>query len=211
MYHRDLTEFRSVATRTGGTWFASRLSDACSRFDRLLKPSGMEFPCQPRTSWRPRSRDPAALLLFLTFAPARCPYRCSSIKNYALLLTYTPQEVPVYLLGLAHLPYGIVAVVTSFRSVIGLDLIRIDICYDSAPGLQGRRRYINIRRAQWGTTPHAGSGGVETPTTKVRGPARTPCPLSSPALALRITRAQCHPHATWRPLPLLLLVPMPSS
>ena len=73
----------------------------------------------------------------------------------------------MYLLGLAHLRYGIVAVVTSFRSVIGLDLIRIDICYDSAPGLQGRRRYINIQRAEWGTTPHAGSGGVETPTVKV--------------------------------------------
>ena len=82
----------------------------------------------------------------------------------------------MYLLGLAHLPYGIVAVVTSFRSVIGLDLIRIDICYDSAPGLQGRRRYINIQRAEWGTTPHAGSGGVETLTIKVCGPARTRVP-----------------------------------
>ena len=39
--------------------------------------------------------------------------------------------------------------------------------YDSAPGLQGRRRYINIQRTEWGTTPHAGSGGVETPTVKV--------------------------------------------
>ena len=37
----------------------------------------------------------------------------------------------------------------------------------SAPGLQGRRRYINIRRAEWGTTPYAGSGGVEAPTHKV--------------------------------------------
>ena len=51
-----------------------------------------------------------------------------------------------------------------------MDLIRTDICYDSAPGLQGRRCYISIQRAEWGTTPHAGSGGVETPTIKVRGP-----------------------------------------
>ena len=34
----------------------------------------------------------------------------------------------------------------------------------SAPGLQGRRRYINIQRTEWGTTPRAGSGGVETLT-----------------------------------------------
>ena len=117
----------------------------------------------------------------------------------------------MYLLGLAHLPYGIVAVVTSFRSVIGLDLIRIDICYDSAPGLQGRRRYINIQRAEWGTTPHAGSGGVETPTIKVRGPARTPFPLSLLLPSLYASCAKGHPYATWRPLLLLLLVPMPSS
>ena len=26
----------------------------------------------------------------------------------------------------------------------------------SAPGLQGRRRYTNIQRAEWGTTPHSG-------------------------------------------------------
>ena len=76
---------------------------------------------------RTRSRDPDALLLILTFAPARWLYRCPSTNICALLLTSTPQEVPVYVLGLAHLPYGIVAAVKSFRSVIGLDLSRIDI------------------------------------------------------------------------------------
>ena len=64
--------------------------------------------------------------------------------------------------------------------------------YDSAPGLQGRRRYINIQRAEWGTTPHAGSGGVETPTIKVRS---NTCPLSrspaSPSLSLSRTRMPC--------------------
>ena len=37
-------------------------------------------------------------------------------------------------------------------------------------GWAGPTRDINIQRAEWGTTPHAGSGGVETPTIKVRGP-----------------------------------------
>ena len=77
-----------------------------------------------------RARTLANLLPFchlLTFAPARWLYRCPSTNICALLLTSTPQEVPVYVLGLAHLPYGIVAAVKSFRSVIGLDLIRIDI------------------------------------------------------------------------------------
>ena len=34
----------------------------------------------------------------------------------------------------------------------------------SAPGLQGRRRYISIQRPEWGTTPLRALVGVETPT-----------------------------------------------
>jgi len=64
------------------------------------------------------------------------------------------------------------------RILLRCDCLRQSAVYDdSAPGLQGRRRYTSIQRAEWGTTPHAGSGGVETPTSKVRGPARTPRPL----------------------------------
>ena len=63
-----------------------------------------------------RARALATLLplcLILTFAPARWLYRCLSIKNCTLLLTYTPQEVPVYMLVLAITPHGIVAAVVS--------------------------------------------------------------------------------------------------
>ena len=65
---------------------------------------------------------------------------------------------------------------TASRKVVQDIVKTTETFYDSAPGLQGRRRYINIQRAEWGTTPHAGSGGVETPTIKVCGPARTRVP-----------------------------------
>ena len=35
----------------------------------------------------------------------------------------------------------------------------------SAPGFQGRRRYISIQRPEWGTTPLRALVGVETPTS----------------------------------------------
>ena len=66
-----------------------------------------------------RARPLATLLplcLILTFAPARWLYRCLSIKNCTLLLTYTPQEVPVYMLVLTSTPHGVAAAVTSCRS-----------------------------------------------------------------------------------------------
>ena len=49
--------------------------------------------------------------------------------------------------------------------------------FHSAPGLQGRRRYINIQRqrSEWGTTPRAGSGGVETPTSEGAFADSNPC------------------------------------
>ena len=47
---------------------------------------------------------------------------------------------------------------------VGHVLPRMEFSRKSAQGLQGRRRYTNIQRAEWGTTPYAGSGGVETPT-----------------------------------------------
>ena len=53
------------------------------------------------------------LCLILTFAPARWLYRCLSIKNCTLLLTSTPQEVPVYMVVLAITPHGIAAAVVS--------------------------------------------------------------------------------------------------
>ena len=66
-----------------------------------------------------RARALATLLplcLILTFAPARWLYRCLSIKNCALLLTSTPQRVPVYMLVLTSTPDGVAAAVTSCRS-----------------------------------------------------------------------------------------------
>ena len=49
---------------------------------------------------------------------------------------------------------------------------------------------------------------METPTIEVRGPART-CVLSRFTYRhSTITLADCSPHATWRPLLLLLLLPM---
>ena len=66
---------------------------------------------------------------------------------------------------------------------------------------------IQISNApEWGTTPQAGSGGVETPTIEVRRPARTRA-LSSALLLHRPSLCICSP-ATWRPLLLLLLMPM---
>ena len=61
------------------------------------------------------------LCLILTFAPARWLYRCLSIKNCTLLLTYTPQEVPVYMLVLTSTPHGVAAAVTSCRSIDDFD------------------------------------------------------------------------------------------
>ena len=63
-----------------------------------------------------RARALATLLplcLILTFAPARWLYRCLSIKNSTLLLTSTPQEVPVYVLVLTSTPHGVAAAVAS--------------------------------------------------------------------------------------------------
>ena len=95
--------------------------------------------------------------------------------------------------------------------------------HDSAPGLQGRRRYINIQRAEWGTTPHAGSGGVETPTIKVRGPlehvpsfsfscsslpyvpshAPCMCTYSPPRVRLTLVHRPMHPPLPRRPAALI--------
>ena len=66
-----------------------------------------------------RARALATLLplyLILTFAPARWLYRCLSIKNCTLLLAYSPQEVPVYMVVLTSTPHGVAAAVTSCRS-----------------------------------------------------------------------------------------------
>ena len=74
------------------------------------------------------------------------------------------------------------------------------------PGLPGRRRYINIQRAERDTTPHAGSGGVEIPTIKVRGPLEQSRALSLALPLLSLSRFACACRVTWRALLLLLLL-----
>ena len=52
---------------------------------------------------------------------ARWLYRCLSIKNCALVLTYTPQEVPVYMVILTSTLHGVAAAVASCWSFDDFD------------------------------------------------------------------------------------------